>query len=109
MNMSDQTHKEVKSKYVLLAIIITSTIMSIPVVYANIVEFNPYFLKPNVELKLDENNAVIIPDNVGHLNKQYDHEEFASLLQLENERAEKIRDKLIFSAIKDSTDVIPTE
>ena len=87
-------HKEVKQKYVLLAIIVTSVVMSVPVVYANVSVIEQYFQEPNVELKLDDNNAVIIPDNVGHLNKPYDHEEFATLQQLEIEKAEKVRDKL---------------
>ena len=93
--------KEVSTKYVYAIIIITSVLMSVPMVYANMSVFEKYFQKPNVELELDDNNAVIIPDYVGHLNKHYEHEEFATLQQLEIEKAEKIRDKLIYSAIKE--------
>ena len=102
MEMINQSvDKEVSKKYVYITIIVTSVVMAIPAVYANTSVFEQYFQNPNVELELDENNAVIIPDNVGHLNKQYDHEEFATLQQLEIEKAEKIRDKLIYSAIKE--------
>ena len=90
---------KLNSKHIILIIIIISG--SVPIVYASISEFNPYFQNPNVELKLDESNAVIIPNNVGHINKQYDHEEFGDLLQSEIKKAEVIRDKLVFSAIKD--------
>src|SRR3990167_5158642 len=98
---SKYEHKEVSRKYIFLTIIVTSIVMSVPMVYANVSVIEQYFQTPNIELKLDENNAVIIPDNVVHLNKHYDHEEFATLQQLEIERAEKIRDKLIYLAIKE--------
>lgn len=98
---SEAVVKEVSKKYIFMAVIVTCVLMSVPLVYANVSVFEKYFQEPNVELELDNEGKVIIPETVGSLNKHYDHEEFAKLQQIEIEKAEKIRDKLIFSAIKE--------
>ena len=54
------------------------------------------FEKPNAQL---EDNK--ISDTIGHLNKNYQHEEFKALMQEEISNAEQIRDKIMNTQTRD--------
>ena len=88
-----------KTKYIILSTIVALSLLSIQLVNANVSSFITTFQKPNTKLQL-VNNTVLIPDNVGHLNKQY-NEDFKTLMQDEILKAEKIRDKLINTQTRD--------
>ena len=89
-----------KTRYIILTVIIAFSLVSIQLVNANVSSIVTTFQKPNLKLELN-NNTVIIPDNVGQLNKQYNHEDFNTLLQEEISKAEKIRDKLVNTQTRD--------
>lgn len=89
-----------KTKYIILASIIAACLISIQLVSANVSSITTYFKEPNTKLELN-NNTVLIPDNVGHLNKQYNQEDFKTLMHDEILKAEKIRDKLIHTQQRD--------
>ena len=89
-----------KTKYIIIASIVASSLLSIQLVNANVSSFITTFQNPNTKLHL-ENNTVLIPDNVGKLNKQYQHEDFNTLIQEETSKAEIIRDKLINTQTRD--------
>ena len=89
-----------KTKYIIASILIAISLTSIQIVTANISVITTYFKEPNIKLEL-HNNTVLIPDNVGHLNKQYNYEDFKLLIQEEISKAEKIRDKLMNTQTRD--------
>ena len=89
-----------KTRYIILTVIIAFSLVSIQLVNANVSSIVTTFQKPNLKLELN-NNTVIIPDNVGQINKQYNHEDFNTLLQEEISKAEKIRDKLVNTQTRD--------
>ena len=89
-----------KTKYIIIASIVASSLLSIQLVNANVSSFITTFQNPNTKLQI-ENNTVLIPDNVGHLNKQYHNEDFKTLMQQEINKAEIIRDKLINTQTRD--------
>lgn len=89
-----------KTKYIILASIVALSLLSIQLVNANVSSITTYFKEPNTKLQLD-NNTVLIPDNVGQLNKQYNHEDFNALMKDEINKAEIIRDKLVNTQTRD--------
>ena len=89
-----------KTRYIILASIIALSLISIQLVNANVSSIVTTFQKPNLKLELN-NNTVVIPGNVGQLNKQYNHEDFTKLMQEEISKAEKIRDKLVNTQTRD--------
>ena len=88
-----------KLKYIVLISITVLSICTIQLVNANLSTMTTNFEKPNVILELD-NNQVLIPGNIGHLNKQY-NEDFKTLMQDEINKAEQIRDKLMNTQTRD--------
>ena len=54
------------------------------------------FEKPNAQF---EDNK--IPEEIGRLNKNYQHEEFKALMQEEISKAEQIRDKIMNTQTRD--------
>lgn len=86
-----------KTRTILFFVLLASvSLVSIQIVSANLSTIKTEFEKPNAQLEDGK-----IPDNVGHLNKQYQHEEFALLIKQEIAKAEIIRDGLIISPIKE--------
>ena len=85
-----------KTKYIIIASIIVLSLISIQVVNANISTMTTEFKQPNAQL---EDNK--IPEEVGRLNKNYQHEEFKALMQDEINKAEQIRDKIMNTQTRD--------
>ena len=85
-----------KIKYIIIASVIVLSLISIQLVNANVSTMITSFEKPNAQL---EDNK--IPEEVGHLNKQYQHEEFKALMQDEISKAEQIRDKIMNTQTRD--------
>ena len=90
-----------KTRTILFFVLLASiSLVSIQLAYANISSILTTFQKPNIKLQI-VNNTILIPEEVGHLNKQYQHEEFTELMKQEITKAEKIRDSLIISPIQE--------
>ena len=90
-----------KTRTILFFVLLASiSLVSIQLAYANISSILTTFQKPNIKLQII-NNTILIPEEVGHLNKQYQHEEFAELMKQEIAKAEIIRDSLIISPIQE--------
>ena len=85
-----------KTKYIIIALIIASSLISIQLVNANVSTMITSFEKPNAQL---EDNK--IPEEIGRLNKNYQHEEFKALMQEEISKAEQIRDKIMSTQTRD--------
>ena len=85
-----------KVKYIILALIVALSLISIQLVNANVSTMITSFEKPNAQL---EDNK--IPEEIGRLNKQYQHEEFNALMQEEISKAEQIRDKIMNTQTRD--------
>ena len=89
-----------KTRYIILTLIIAFSLISIQLVNANVSSIVTTFQKPNLKLVI-ENNTVLIPSNVGQLNKQYDKEDFEALIKDQISKAEKIFDKLVNTQTRD--------
>ena len=85
-------------KFTIIIVVASALIVlaTLPFIHANLSTMITTFEKPNAQL---EDNK--IPEEVGHLNKNYQHEEFAELMKQEIEKAEIIRDRLIISTIQE--------
>ena len=85
-----------KIKYIIIASVIVLSLISIQLVNANVSTMITSFEKPNAQL---EDNK--IPEEIGRLNKNYQHEEFKALMQEEISKAEQIRDKIMSTQTRD--------
>ena len=85
-----------KVKYIILALIVALSLISIQLVNANVSTMITSFEKPNAQL---EDNK--IPEEIGRLNKNYQHEDFKALMQDEISKAEQIRDKIMNTQTRD--------
>ena len=86
-----------KTRTKLFLILIASvSLISIQLVNANVSTMITTFEKPNAQL---EDNK--IPEEIGRLNKNYQHEEFKALMQEEISKAEQIRDKIMSTQTRD--------
>ena len=85
-----------KTKYIIITSVIVLSLISIQLVNANVSTMITSFEKPNAQF---EDNK--IPEEIGRLNKNYQHEEFKALMQDEISKAEQIRDKIMNTQTRD--------
>ena len=85
-----------KTKYIIIVSIIALSLISIQLVNANVSTMPTEFKQSNAQL---EDNK--IPEEIGRLNKNYQHEEFKALMQEEISKAEQIRDKIMSTQTRD--------
>ena len=85
-----------KTKYIILASIVALSLLSIQLVNANLSTMTTSFEKPNAQLEDKK-----IPEEIGRLNKNYQQEEFKTLMQEEINKAVQIRDKIINTQTRD--------
>ena len=85
-----------KTKYIIITSVIVLSLITIQLGNANVSEMTTEFKKPNAQL---EDNK--IPEEIGRLNKNYQHEDFKALMQEEISKAEQIRDKIMNTQKRD--------
>ena len=85
-----------KTRYIVIASIVVLSLISIQLVNANVSEITTEFKQLNAQLKDNK-----IPEEIGRLNKNYQHEEFKALMQEEISKAEQIRDKIMNTQTRD--------